>query len=415
MKPIAERLSPPPWQDVPGLDAVLGGLQRIGGVTRLVGGCVRDAVIGRAIGDVDLATTLTPQGVMEGLVAEGLQVVPTGLAHGTVTVIAAHRPFEVTTLRRDVATDGRRATIVFTDDWAADAARRDFTMNALYADADGTLYDPAEGLCDLRAGRVRFIGDATARIEEDFLRVLRFFRFHAWYGVGALDVDGMMAAAAARDKLSGLSGERVQKEMLRLLAAPEPLAALAAMVENGILAALAPGPFHLERLGRAIAAERSLGLEADPLRRLAVFLSPEARIEVAARWRFSNKDAGRLSDLTKAAPVPSTTMNAKALRRVLYALGGALTSDRAILDWAGDEAGDISALRMIVERAREWERPQLSVNGGDLVAAGVPSGPRVGALLSALEAWWMDMDFVPDAAAQRAKIKELIANERGSS
>ena len=282
------------WLGAPPTQAVFAALASGGHRALAVGGCVRDALLGLAVADVDIATDAPPDRVTALVEAAGLKAIPTGLDHGTVTVISDGRPHEVTTFRRDVATDGRHATVAFTDDVAADAGRRDFTMNALYADAAGAVVDPLGGLADLRAGRVRFIGDAGARIVEDYLRILRFFRFTAWYGAADIDAPGLAACAEHADGLDRISRERVGHEMRRLLAAPDPAAAVAAMEGAGVLARVLPG-------GDADALARYLALEsrADWVARLAALGGD------AAALRLSKAEARDLAGLAAAAAGPA--------------------------------------------------------------------------------------------------------------
>ncbi|MGF1609026.1 MAG: CCA tRNA nucleotidyltransferase, partial [Kiloniellales bacterium] len=284
MKPAA-RLEPQPWMTASETRAVADALTAEGGEVRFVGGCVRDAVAGRPVKDIDIATADPPERVIALLEAAGLTAVPTGLAHGTVTAVSGGRPFEITTLRVDVETYGRHARVAFTDDWEADAARRDFTFNAMSCGLDGSLYDPFGGREDLTAGRVRFVGEAEARIREDYLRLLRFFRFQAHYGRAAPDPEGLAAARALAPRLESLSGERLRNELLRLLQAPEPVAVCRIMLASGVFAAFLPEARALERLAALIAVEpdgRLPGEELseneppDALRRLAALLATDA-------------------------------------------------------------------------------------------------------------------------------------------
>src|SRR6478672_10767184 len=232
------RLTDQPWLTASSTRAVMAALEAAGGpgCARFVGGCVRNALIGAPVDDIDIATTLKPEETDKAIRAAGLKAVPTGIAHGTVTAVTERTPFEITTLRRDVSTDGRNATVAFTDDWAEDAARRDFRLNALYADASGEVFDPTgHGVSDAAEGRIVFVGEARTRIREDYLRILRFFRFYAWYGRGEPDAEAMAACAALAEGMTRLSAERVSKEMLKLLAAPDPRRAVAAMREAGVL------------------------------------------------------------------------------------------------------------------------------------------------------------------------------------
>ncbi|MDP3174473.1 MAG: CCA tRNA nucleotidyltransferase, partial [Phenylobacterium sp.] len=297
------------WIADPRTIAVMDALEAAGGAgcARFVGGAVRNALLGAEVDDIDIATTLTPQAVSAALAAASLRAVPTGIDHGTVTAISGGRPFEITTLRRDVATDGRHAVVAFTDDWALDAGRRDFTMNALYADRAGAVLDPTGiGVADALAGRVAFVGDPQTRIREDYLRVMRFFRFHAWYGAGEPDRAALAACAALKGPVAALAAERVSKELLKLLAAEDPRAALAAMAETGVLAIAAPGLENLGRLSGLVEVEAQLMAEPDAGLRLAALLDddPPASAAFAQRLRLSNA----LRDRLAAALDPSLTL-----------------------------------------------------------------------------------------------------------
>jgi len=393
----AGRLEPQAWMIAPETVAVMTALAAKGAVARFVGGCVRDALVGRKVIDIDIATTDAPETVTKLLHAAGIRALPTGIDHGTITAVTGHKGFEITTLRRDVETDGRRAVVAYTDDWAEDAARRDLTFNALYCDADGTLYDPQGGLSDLKAGRVRFVGDPALRIAEDVLRILRFFRFHAWFGVGEIDAAGDAACRAAAGALDTLSGERVAKEMFTLLGAADPLPTLRHMVEGRVLQQILPGDGGLERLAGLCPRERGLGL-VDPLRRLGALLpGSDAAGTVAARWRLSKKDRARLP--TALSPSDEFDLNAtpQTLRRLIYHHGAGTVIDWLLL--AG--ADDVSA-------AQQWSPPTLPIKGRDILHLGVEAGPRVGEILQAIEDWWIGGDFSAGHDACLEKARRLI-------
>ena len=381
----------PAWMDEPPVQALLAGLARGGIAARFVGGCVRDTVLGHPVKEIDIAVDKPPETVMRALEAADLRVVPTGLKHGTVTAIVKGRPFELTTLRRDVETDGRRAVVAFTDDWLEDAKRRDFTFNALYADPDGTIWDPFDGRADLLAGRVRFIGDPDQRIAEDHLRILRFFRFYAWFGKPPLDSAGFDACRRNAGSLSSLSAERVAKELLRLLAAPAPADALEAMAEAGALDHWLPEYAGTARLKALIAREDTL----DPLRRLAAIVSPPATA-VAKRLKLSTQQSLRLQLMLEPA-VPGDLENRRA---ALYRLGTSLFIDRVLLEGPDD-------WRAALALARRWTPPELPISGADALALGLKPGPQVGALLEAVERWWIAGDFSADRAACLAELKRL--------
>ena len=396
-----------PWMAAPETTAVMAAL----GEARFVGGAVRNALLGVPVMDVDIAVPMPPQEAMARLKARDIKVAPTGLAHGTVTAILGNKVFEITTLRRDVDTDGRHAVVAFTDDWAEDAARRDFTINALYAAPDGTVFDYATGVEDLIAGRVRFMGEAGARIAEDYLRVLRLFRFHAWYGKGEVDADGLRAAAAAKDKLSGLSAERVQKEMLRLLEAGNPAPVLRVMAATGILPELLPGALQLARLERLTRIEADHLLPRDGVLRLAALLpdGEEAAHAAADALKLSNADRTRLEQALGGAALPF--LSAKDARALLYRIGAARFRDKVLLQWARGGGNPIS-WRMLMTMAETWQRPRFALTGRDVMQAGVAEGPDVGRVLAQVEDWWIGTDFAADEGALRDRLAEAVGKER---
>ena len=394
-------LPPQPWMQDPATKAVMTALANAGGSPRFVGGCVRDTLVGRAVADIDIATPLTPPAVIAALEAADLRAVPTGIEHGTVTAISGRRPFEVTTLRRDVETDGRRAVVAFTTDWAEDAQRRDFRLNALYLDPEGRLYDPTGGgVADAHAGRIVFVGDAETRIREDYLRTLRFFRFLAWYGRGEPDAVALAACARLKDGLAGLSGERVSKEFLKLLAAKDPMPSLRLMQDSGILAVLLTGMDRLDLL------ESLIGLgQADPELRLAALArNPEAMAAAITRLRLSNAQAGRLeAALADKAP----GLESPAVRAAIYRLGAQAVRDRIILAWAEHPKADARPRRAALDIAKSWSPPRLPVGGADAQALGIAPGPALGKALAAVEQWWIGEDFAPT----REMLLERLATE----
>ena len=312
-----KRLALQPWMHAPATEAVIAALTAGGAEVRFVGGCVRDALLGRPVTDIDIATPDEPKRVIELLEAAGLKAVPTGIEHGTVTAVALHQPFEVTTLRRDVETYGRRAKVAFTDDWTADASRRDFTFNSMSCAPDGRLHDPFGGAADLEARRVRFVGDAEARIREDVLRLLRFFRFYAHYGAPPPDAEALAAVRIMAALLPTLAGERVAAETFKLLAAPDPAPVLVLMRDSGVLPHFLPEAQRLERLGHLTAIEGSLSLGAAPPRRLAAALEggePAARA-VARRFRLSNALSERV---VQALGTPTPSLAGTAQRALRY-------------------------------------------------------------------------------------------------
>jgi poly(A) polymerase len=380
------------WQRRAGIRPVLAALGAKEGATRYVGGCVRDTLLGLDVSDVDLATRLPPKEVMARLGKARIKAVPTGLAHGTVTAVAAGKPIEVTTLRRDVATDGRRATVAYTDDWREDAARRDFTINALSADpATLEVHDYFDGAADLAARRVRFIGDPLTRIAEDHLRILRFFRFHARFGEGEPDGPALEACAARANDLMALSRERIADELTKLLALPRPTAAVRLMIDRSILRPVLPeiGPDGAERLERLVGREAEAGVEPNPLRRLAALLPPDPGIAaaVAARLRLSNRSAKRLVSGARRLEGDSEIPEMLA-----YRIGADEAADRILL---GDRDPRVAAA------ISGWQRPRLRIGGGDLIAMGLEPGPIVARTLQAIEREWAEAGFPPEGAVQR--------------
>ena len=387
----ALRIAPPALLADPALQPVLQALPE----ARLVGGSVRDTLDRRPVADIDLATPRRPEQVIEALRQAGLRAVPTGIEHGTVTAVSGGRGFEVTTLRRDVATDGRRAVVAFTDDWREDAARRDFTINAMSMTPDGAVYDYFGGIADLRAGRIRFVGDPATRIAEDYLRVLRFFRFHARYGRIEPEAAELAALAAAVPQLSRLSAERVWSELKRLLEAPDPRAALDFMARLGVLAAVLPEGTDVGRLERMIAA----GAPADALLRLAALLAGDAEA-LAARLRLSSEERERLIAL-RAGPVPHPSADHAELRRLLAEESADILIGRT---WISGHGTDWDALRA---RLSAIPRPVFPLEGRDALALGFSPGPEVGRALRAVRAWWLEGGCAADAEACRAELARL--------
>ncbi len=399
--------------------AVVAALTADGAVVRFVGGCVRDALLGRPVKDVDIATAEPPETVIALLDKAGIRAIPTGIDHGTVTAVAGGKPFEITTLRHDVETFGRRARVVFTDDWAADAARRDITINALFCDADGTVYDPTGGLADLRAGRVRFVGDAAERIREDVLRLLRFFRFYAYYGTPPPDRGALEACRALAPEIEKLSVERVWSELRRLLLAPDPASVLALMAEWDVLAHVLPEAVNMPRLAALSRIEDSQDMSPAPVRRLAAVLEVDAAGagSLARRLRLSNVEATRLSRLAAPGDGPAPGMTDRDRRRALYRLGSDDFGDAVLLGWAAASAagetvpdGD-EGWRALRRAAADWTPIAMPIAGRDALGLGVPKGRAVGRLLSAVESWWVENDFQPRRAACLDRLTELARKE----
>jgi len=392
------------WRSRPGLDALTQVLGAEKGLSRFVGGAVRDALLGIPVADLDLATALSPDEVLARLRAAGIRAVPTGLAHGTVTAVLDSGPVEVTTLRRDLTTDGRHATVAFTDDWREDAARRDFTINALYADPKtGALFDYFGGLEDLAARRVRFIGDPLQRIAEDHLRILRFFRFLARFGE-APDPDGLEACTARARDLMALSRERIRDELLKLLVARDAVRVVALMLERGILAPVVPEITTAERLAALAECEARLGATFDPIRRLASLLprDPSLGDLIGARLKLSNAQRKRLV----LALTDGGTEDARALA---YRVGRESAEDRLLLAASDDTEAEHGWALLT-----EWEIPRLPLTGGALVARGLAKGPDVARALRAIEDQWIGEGF-PDAARVDAIADAVVAQALNAS
>jgi poly(A) polymerase len=353
---------------------------------------------------------MPPSEVIARLVAKDIKVVETGMDHGTVTAIVGTQAFEITSLRRDVATDGRHAVIAFTDDWSEDAARRDFTINAMYASASGEIFDFATGVEDLIAGKVRFMGEPGARIAEDYLRILRLFRFHAWYGKGDVDAQGLRAAADAKDKLKTLSAERIAKELLRLLEAGNPTPVLRVMAATGILSELLPGALQLPRLERLVEIDADELAPRDGLLRLAALLPEggDAAHAVADALKLSNADRLRLEQALSGERI-APQLSAPDARRLLYRVGVSRFRDKVRLAWAG-AARSANAIqwRMLLAMADNWQRPRFPLSGLDVMQAGVPEGPEIGRVLALVEDWWIGGDFASDEGALRDRLRAVI-------
>jgi poly(A) polymerase len=390
------RIKPPAWMTDQASRALMTALK---GDARFVGGCVRDTILKRPIGDIDIATPLFPEEIMRRLAAAKIKAVPTGIAHGTITAVTETRPYEITTLRRDVETFGRQARVTFSADWQEDSARRDFTMNALYLDSEGAVFDYHDGIKDLRAGKVRFVGDPATRIREDVLRLLRFYRFHAWYGKGEADAAARAACRASTPLLPTLSGERVQAELLKLLKARDPVPSLAMMQDDGVLVRIVPKSRPLDVLARLIELEP----KPDAIRRLAALVAADSDA-LTRKLKFSNADRDRLTALSEAVPL---TSDAVEQRRLLYRQGSALYSDRVLLTAA--IAGDSTKVKKLLSAASKWKPVTFPLRGADIAEAGIPEGPAIGALLAELEAWWEDGDFKATRAQCLAELKKRIA------
>lgn len=405
------------WIMDPDVNRVMRALLADAGVAaRYVGGAVRDTVRGAVrygvSVDVDIATTAIPGKVIELLNAAGIKAVPTGIDHGTVTAVSNHRPVEITTLRHDVSTDGRRAEVAYTTDWAADAARRDFTMNAIYADADGALYDPLGGVADAKAGLVRFVGDPDARIQEDYLRILRFFRFFAWCGKGEMDRDGLQACTRHIDGLAKLSPERVAKELLKLISAENPMPAIRQMAACGVLNAVLPEAVNLERLNALAEIDAMTFFDPDPMVRLAAILPDDGAVahKVAMRLRLSNAQRERLVAMLSAKLPVFCYMSVREMRRTAYRLSPSVMRDVAMLRWAGDVKRNYNAVqwRALLPMIESWKPPKLPLDGHHVRLAGVADGPKIGEVLREVEEWWIDTDFTTDEYSLIERMKAIV-------
>ena len=384
-----------PWLGEPPLSRLLSVLDRDGEEARVVGGAVRNMLLALPHGDIDIATTAVPAEVMRRAEAAGFKPVPTGIDHGTVTVVAEGRPFEVTTLREDVETFGRHATVRFGRDWKHDAERRDFTMNALSLSADQTVHDYVGGLADIEKRHVRFIGDAATRIAEDYLRILRFFRFHAWYGEGTPDPVGLHAAIVARAGLQQLSRERVRMELMKLLGAPRAEPALVVMAEAGLLGMVLGGVAYLASFANMAKVEAACGLGADAVRRLGalgVWVADDAE-RLWQRLRLSNAEHERLAAMGDAWWRVSPAMG-DAARALIYRVGPEHFTERVLLAWARAEAGaQDPAWRELATLPERWSAPAFPLRAADFIARGVAKGPALGAALGRAEDAWIAAGF----------------------
>jgi len=393
------------------LPRLLAVLDRDGEEARAVGGAVRNALLGLPVGEIDVATTATPDEVARRAEAAGFRPVPTGIEHGTVTVVIDKSPFEVTTLRRDVETDGRHAKVAFGRDWKTDAERRDFTINALSAARDGAVYDYVGGLADLEARRVRFIGDPQKRIEEDYLRILRFFRFHASYASGHPDAQGLVACIAGRDGLDRLSRERVRMEMLKLLVAPRATATLAVMSECGFLLRVLGGVAYVAGFENMAKVEAAIGAPADPVQRLgalAVMVAEDAE-RLWQKLRLTNAEHERLVSVAEGWRRISPALAEQTQRALLYRLGPEQFADHALLGWARSQANAHDAdWRALASLPARWSAPAFPLKAADFIKRGVEKGPALGEAMRAGEAAWIAAEF-PSEQGVLDKIADTAA------
>jgi len=408
------------WLGEKQLQRLLAALSDGGEEARIAGGAVRNALIGQPVADIDIATTCLPEETKRRAEAAGFKTVPTGIEHGTITAVAGGKAYEVTTLRADIETDGRRAKVSFGRDWKLDAERRDFTINALYAEADGTVVDLVGGIADIEARRLRFIGDAEARIREDYLRILRFFRFFAWYGDGRPDAEGLKACARLKEGLGQLSAERVWSELKKLLSAPDPSRALLWMRQAGVLTSVLPESekWGIDAIHGLTRTEKELGWTPDPLLRLEAMVPPDAaRMKtLAERLKFSTGEADRLRHWALAAAVePKTTEGdlAKKLYRgdrrgFVDRLRLALASARARAVEDNAALLDAGGFSRLLGFALKWQRPDFPVKGADLTELGAAPGPKLGAILRNLEREWIESGFALDRGALLERAAEAM-------
>ena len=408
-----------PWMTAPETETVMAALTADGGEARFVGGCVRNALLKRPAHDIDIATVETPDRVVALLEAAGIRAIPTGIDHGTVTAVVGDRPFEITTLRIDVETDGRHAQVRFVDDWQADAARRDFTINTLSCTPTGDIYDPFGGIDDLAQGHVRFVGLAKERIEEDLLRVLRFFRFHASYGRPPADIDAMSACRAGAPRLGELSADRVREELFRILVAPNPADIIVLMHGEKVLDTLLPEAGNVGRLRLMgwleTTAMKLESIQPDAIRRLAALLETGAEgvADVAVRLNLSNPQSRRLSAIAAPSFTIGVDLDGPARRRLMQRHGAEVVRDVALLTWAAERAvtprspaGRSEDWQALLSAAEGWTSKALPIDGDDVLALGVVAGPRVGQLLDAVTEWWEDGDFTADRDACLGILRE---------
>lgn len=394
---FSDNLSKANWMQWPETAVVMDVFAKENAAARFVGGCVRDGLLGLSTEDVDICTPLRPDDVVALMQAGGHKAIPTGIKHGTVTIVINHRHFEITTLRVDVKTFGRHAEVAFTDDWELDAHRRDFTMNALYADADGRIYDPVGGIDDLKRGLIRFVGTAEKRITEDRLRVLRFFRFFARFGKTDPDPASLKACQAAAQDLSNLAPERIQKELLRLLATPDPVPSATLMYDAGVLRALLPAAGNIARLDRLVKSGRS----ADPVIRLAALLGAgqEVAEQTGQLLRLSRKDRLRLLNMSEVDF--NIDIDRKAARRWFYRLGAPSFEEQAMLLLADNP--DHTGFAEILAGLKTWQPSEFPVKARDFMDLGMTAGPELGIAMRSAEEWWVAEDFEPAKAEIMAK------------
>lgn len=400
----SKTITPTDWMQTPETQVVMQALAAAEGKARFVGGCVRNTLLGLPPGDIDIATVWTPDEVIERLTQASIRAVPTGIEHGTITAVMNGKSFEITTLRRDVATDGRRAVVAFTEDWQEDAGRRDFTMNTLLADLAGNIYDPTgRGLADLEARRVIFVGEPAQRIAEDYLRILRFFRFHAYYGQGGMDKAALTACRLAADKIGTLSRERITQEFMRLLALDDPAPILQQMFNHKILTDLPQANYKPELLTRFCALQIScLAVSVDA--RLAVLTDPKRRWKALEKYLVLSNVQKKLLDRIFSGLSELKEISEKFVKLLIYKYKNEFAFQAALLFSVQQPIVDAEALIAL----RDWQPPVFPLTGDDVKKLDIAAGPQVGRLLQEMEAWWLAQDFQPDRTACLNKLKTLI-------
>ena len=405
------------WLNDESTATLMAALAQQGAVARFVGGAVRDSLLSRADGtdderrEIDIAIDVPPEEVIKLLEAAALKPIPIGLAHGTVGCVIDGQTFEITTLRLDVKTDGRHAEIAFTKEWQEDAKRRDFTINALYADPDGTIYDPLNGRADLEKGLVRFIGEPDKRIEEDYLRILRFFRFFATLATGEVDRSGLEACSEKKEGLKQLSAERVRDEFLKLIVAERAPEAVRLMAASGILPLVLPQASGVKKFEQMHRLMSNNFIARDPIRLLLAFYDSPAAIQQDARaLKFSNAQLKRIEKALAPAPVAMKSyLSIREVRKLLYLLGVETFSDKTWLGWAQDEnLSNVIGWRALLALAESWDKPTFPLTGQMVRAAGVAEGETIGKIMREVEEWWIDADFIDDEFSVIERLKAIV-------
>jgi len=418
-KPAASGIKLPKqeWMQKASTRAVMQALTVEGAETRFVGGCVRDSLLNRKdMDNIDIATSLTPEQTIQLLENSGLRAIPTGLEHGTVTAIADNDIFEITTLRRDINTDGRHATVTFTNDWLTDANRRDFTINAMYCDLEGILYDPLGGAADLRLGEIRFVGNAGKRIEEDALRILRFFRFYAYFGKNQPNAKAVAACRAAAAKIETLSGDRIRTELLKWLHAPEPTNALKCARDCGVLdytLQFSPGETAIAKIESLLSIETRIE-RPDPMRRLAALTSnPSQRRTLASHLNLSKESQYRLENMFASTYEVTPDLSTEKALRFLYRVGPECFTDMTLMAWTRAPKRNSGSWQRLLSLADNWQKPKCPISGGDIIALGVPEGPTIGAVLGEVEEWWIAGNFRAGRDETFAKLRRVLDAHAG--